>query len=192
MTWSHTGGTACAWLLLHKELSEGSTGFEGKIFWKDDSCIAPLSLVSFVAMISLFLCFPVRNGYSCVPVALSQGLDIHFNTAVRQILMNSKGVEVVTTDPHSDASETRTYRGNETYGSGLFYNLRFHSLLRYDSYDLITADAVLCTLPLGVLRHSNQFVNGNIIPVNNITFKSLCTFNAVQFSPPLPEWKVSQ
>ena len=27
----------------------------------------------------------VRNGYSCVPVALSDGLDIKLNTAVRQI-----------------------------------------------------------------------------------------------------------
>jgi hypothetical protein len=26
----------------------------------------------------------VRNGYSCVPVALSEGLDIKLNTAVRQ------------------------------------------------------------------------------------------------------------
>ena len=27
----------------------------------------------------------VRNGYSCVPVALSEALDIKLNTAVRQI-----------------------------------------------------------------------------------------------------------
>jgi hypothetical protein len=27
----------------------------------------------------------VRNGYSCVPVALSEGLDIKLNTAVQQI-----------------------------------------------------------------------------------------------------------
>jgi lysine-specific histone demethylase 1 len=35
----------------------------------------------------------VRNGYSCVPVALSEGLDIKLNTAVQQIrLAGERGI----------------------------------------------------------------------------------------------------
>ncbi|MBN3278389.1 KDM1A demethylase, partial [Polyodon spathula] len=33
----------------------------------------------------------VRNGYSCVPVALAEGLDIKLNTAVRQVRYTSSG-----------------------------------------------------------------------------------------------------
>ena len=40
----------------------------------------------------------VRNGYSCVPVALSEGLDIKLNTAVRQVRYNQQGVEVTTSN----------------------------------------------------------------------------------------------
>ena len=88
----------------------------------------------------------MRNGYSCVPVALSEGLDIKLNSAVRQIRYSSTGVEVYTTNSRNN-SEPMTYR----------------------------ADAVLCTLPLGVLKES---VHGNGI-------------NSIQFIPPLPEWKTS-
>ena len=38
----------------------------------------------------------VRNGYSCVPMALSEGLDIKLNTAVRQIRYNNPQGKVVT------------------------------------------------------------------------------------------------
>ena len=86
----------------------------------------------------------VRNGYSCVPTALSYGLDIKENTCVRAVRYSSSGVEVVTS--HS-----------KTNSNQLVYK----------------ADAVLCTLPLGVLKES---LRGNGI-------------NSVQFDPPLPEWK---
>ncbi|XP_071955626.1 lysine-specific histone demethylase 1A-like [Antedon mediterranea] len=83
----------------------------------------------------------VRNGYSCVPVALAETLDIKLNTVVRQVRYNlTSGVEVV----------TNTSKGQGTY--------------------TYKADAVLCTLPLGVLKQSPP---------------------AVQFVPPLPEWKTS-
>ncbi|KAF2355005.1 Amine oxidase [Trinorchestia longiramus] len=36
----------------------------------------------------------VRNGYSCVPVALCEGLDIRLSTAVRKISYDNNGVEV--------------------------------------------------------------------------------------------------
>lgn len=67
----------------------------------------------------------VRNGYSCVPVALSEGLDIKLNSAVRQVKYTSTGVEVVTTHSRTNSNNT-TYR----------------------------ADTVLITLPLGVLKET--------------------------------------
>lgn len=39
----------------------------------------------------------VRNGYSCVPVALAEGLDIKLNTAVRQVRYTASGT---CTGPH--------------------------------------------------------------------------------------------
>jgi len=86
----------------------------------------------------------VRNGYSCVPVALSEGLDIKLNTAVRQIKHSNKGVEVVTSNARNN-SNSMTFK----------------------------ADAVLCTLPLGVLKQC-------------IGPSPVC-----QFIPPLPDWKQS-
>ncbi|XP_026279739.2 lysine-specific histone demethylase 1A [Frankliniella occidentalis] len=91
----------------------------------------------------------VRNGYSCVPVALSEGLDIKLNTAVRHIRYNANGVEVVT-------SNSRNHSNAVSY----------------------KADAVLCTLPLGVLKQSTA-PSAAVLP------------NTVQFTPPLPEWKVA-
>ncbi|CAN8025954.1 lysine-specific histone demethylase 1A [Ixodes scapularis] len=88
----------------------------------------------------------VRNGYSCVPVSLADGLDIRLNTAVKQVYLSGTGVEVTTTN-------TRTNSGLATF----------------------KADAVLCTLPLGVLKQS--VLNNPNLP------------NTVQFVPPLPEWK---
>uniref|UniRef100_T1JI28 Lysine-specific histone demethylase n=1 Tax=Strigamia maritima TaxID=126957 RepID=T1JI28_STRMM len=90
----------------------------------------------------------VRNGYSCVPVALAEGLDIKLNTAVRQIKYGTSGVEILATN-----SRTNT-------------NAVIHK-----------GDAVLCTLPLGVLK---QAASGN----QNVP-------NTVQFQPPLPEWKTA-
>ena len=67
----------------------------------------------------------VRNGYSCVPVALSEGLDIKLNTAVRQIRYTGSGCEVSTSNARNNTNPV-TYK----------------------------ADAVLCTLPLGVMKHA--------------------------------------
>ncbi|XP_052781914.1 lysine-specific histone demethylase 1A-like [Mya arenaria] len=86
----------------------------------------------------------VRNGYSCVPVALSEGLDIKLNTAVRQVRVTTTGVEVVISNAKNNSNQ-----------------------------QTLKADAVLCTLPLGVMKES---VRGGGI-------------NSVQFTPPLPEWK---
>ncbi|XP_031703052.1 lysine-specific histone demethylase 1A [Anarrhichthys ocellatus] len=83
----------------------------------------------------------VRNGYSCVPVALAEGLDIKLNTAVRQVRYTASGCEVIAVNTRS-TTQTFIYK----------------------------CDAVLCTLPLGVLKQQPP---------------------AVQFVPPLPEWKTS-
>lgn len=55
--------------------------------------------------------FSVRNGYSCVPVALAEGLDIKLNAAVRKVEYNQRGVEVTVYNPRNPAS-VNTYHGN--------------------------------------------------------------------------------
>ncbi|EDX11196.1 GD14861 [Drosophila simulans] len=65
----------------------------------------------------------VRNGYSCVPVALTENLDIRVNSAVKEIKYGTKGVEVV-------AENLKTSNSQMTY----------------------KADLVVCTLTLGVLK----------------------------------------
>lgn len=84
----------------------------------------------------------MRNGYSCVPVALSEGLDIRLNTAVRAVRYSSTGVEVYVAPSRSPQTNTTMHK----------------------------CDAVLVTLPLGVLKASTP-------P------------SAVVFNPPLPDWK---
>uniref|UniRef100_A0A8C5AL60 Lysine-specific histone demethylase n=1 Tax=Gadus morhua TaxID=8049 RepID=A0A8C5AL60_GADMO len=83
----------------------------------------------------------VRNGYSCVPVALAEGLDIKLNTAVKQVRYTASGCEVIAVNTRS-TSQTFIYK----------------------------CDAVLCTLPLGVMKQQPP---------------------AVQFMPSLPEWKTA-
>ncbi|XP_037969685.2 lysine-specific histone demethylase 1A [Plutella xylostella] len=65
----------------------------------------------------------VRNGYSCVPVALSEGLDIRLGTAVTDVQYSGPGVTVKAVNPRTP-NQTQTFKG----------------------------DVVLCTLPLGVLK----------------------------------------
>lgn len=50
----------------------------------------------------MYIVYLVRNGYSCVPVALSEGLDIKLNTAVRQVRCNSNGqyINYISIDIH--------------------------------------------------------------------------------------------
>ncbi|XP_050313198.1 lysine-specific histone demethylase 1A [Anthonomus grandis grandis] len=75
----------------------------------------------------------VRNGYSCVPVALAEGLDIKLNAAVRKVEYNHDGVEVTVYNPRNPQT-TNTYH----------------------------ADVVLCTLPLGVLKLSAVSTSGQL------------------------------
>lgn len=52
----------------------------------------------------------VRNGYSCVPVALAEGLDIKLNAAVKRVEYNNRGVEVTVFNP-KNTTTTNTYHG---------------------------------------------------------------------------------
>ncbi|CAM6031668.1 unnamed protein product, partial [Sphagnum compactum] len=65
----------------------------------------------------------VRNGYSCLPIALTEGLDIRVNTSVKKIKYFPGGAQVV-------AENLKTNDSSITY----------------------KADLVLCTLTLGVLK----------------------------------------
>lgn len=64
----------------------------------------------------------VRNGYSCLPIALTEGLEIRVNTAAKKIQYYPGGVDIVAE------------------------NLKTNDTLTYK------ADLVLCTLTLGVLK----------------------------------------
>ncbi|CAH2047350.1 unnamed protein product, partial [Iphiclides podalirius] len=65
----------------------------------------------------------IRNGYSCVPIALSEGLDIRLSTSVTDIVYGGPGVTVKAIN-HRSSNQAQTFKG----------------------------DVVLCTLPLGVLK----------------------------------------
>ncbi|XP_039270275.2 lysine-specific histone demethylase 1A-like isoform X1 [Styela clava] len=83
----------------------------------------------------------VRNGYSVLPEALAEELNIHLNTAVRAIKYTNKGCEVLTQSTKLESEKIA-----------------------------FECDAVLCTLPLGVLKQ------GEATPI-------------IEFSPQLPDWK---
>lgn len=87
-----------------------------------------------------------------MPIALAEGLDIRLSLAVREIHYGPDGVEVVTT--HSKRE------GNPFIFKG---------------------DVALCTLPLGVLKHS----------ISNAQSDAVTAQNVVKFVPPLPNWKVA-
>lgn len=52
----------------------------------------------------------MRNGYSSVPVALSEGLDIKLSTSVSEITYAGPGVIVKATNA-KNPNQTQTYKG---------------------------------------------------------------------------------
>lgn len=117
----------------------------------------------------------VGNGYSCVPIALLDTLPpdtVLMNRAVKEIKVSMNGVEVIGYDPRQLTSENGGLAGNNG------------ASLNYETYQ---ADAILCTLPLGVLKQSIE--KGQQDPDLNTSSKQHQVVNAVQFTPPLPEWK---
>lgn len=109
----------------------------------------------------------VRNGYSCLPIALTEDLDIRVNTAVKTIKYFSDGVEVI-------AENLKTNNSSVTY----------------------KADIVLCTLTLGVLKIaisplSDCDIDPDMSSPSSSPQHPTNTINKVQFVPELPEWKQS-
>lgn len=74
------------------------------------NAVPPLSIIAERCNLTMSCLISVRNGYSCVPVALSEGLDIKLNTAVRQIRYSSKGVELLTSNARNHANPV-SYKG---------------------------------------------------------------------------------
>lgn len=75
----------------------------------------------------------VRNGYSCVPVALSEGLDIRLGTAVTEINYSGPGVSVKAVNPRVP-NQFQTFKGNKQidkyalkniYEFNLFFNMKY-------------------------------------------------------------------
>lgn len=111
----------------------------------------------------------VANGYSCVTIAMAEMLEPHvieLNRAVKSVKITDTGVEVKAYDPGRLFSSNGASMSSTTTAAS---SIPEH---------LVKGDAVLCTLPLGVLKQSvSQHVTAN-------------NPNAVTFNPPLPEWKV--
>lgn len=86
-----------------------------------------------IIICNIFL-FTVRNGYSCVPVAMAEGLDIKLNTAVKQITYGPNGVEVSTSNPRSNTSGV-SYKGIEYKTFMNFPTITsFHKELEYFNF----------------------------------------------------------
>ena len=68
--------------------------------------------------------FVVRNGYSCLPVALAKDLNIRVRVAVREIITNTNtpGVQVVTSDALNGDMDRKVIEGK------LIFGCRYHDL----------------------------------------------------------------
>lgn len=95
------------------------------------------------------------------------------NKAVKEIKVSLNGVEVSCYDPRQAENNS-----NGTSNNNNSNNLSSNSIETYQ------ADAILCTLPLGVLKQTieQQDKNDNSRQKQEIT-------NIIEFNPPLPEWK---
>jgi len=85
----------------------------------------------------------VHNGYALVPRAYADTLDVRLNKAVKKIVYNDKYCMLTVQDTKNESHEE----------------------------EIVRCDAVLCTIPLGVLKE----------PVGSKSH--------IEFNPPLPQWK---
>lgn len=104
----------------------------------------------------------IVNGFSQIVDGLKIGLDIQLGTAVRKITVTEDGCKVLTYQPDNPSSW----------------------------YKEEHADAVLCTLPLGILKESTMasLQNPRVVRGESTKVKG---YQPVIFSPQLPKWKTN-
>jgi len=122
----------------------------------------------------------VGNGYSCVPIALVETLPadtVLMNRAVKEIKVSQDGVRVTCYDPRQqieNGSNSNTSTNNSSSTATMQTNL-----------ETFQADAIICTLPLGVLKESIEHKD----KIDEKQPKQKELDNIIRFDPPLPDWK---
>lgn len=117
----------------------------------------------------------VGNGYSCVPIALVETLPpdtVLMNKAVKEIKVGQDGVKVLCYDPRQQAENGSS---NATNSSS--------TVTQQTNLETYQADAIICTLPLGVLKEAIER------QADDKQSKQKELSNIVRFDPPLPDWK---
>ena len=123
-------------------------------------------------------------------MALSENLDIRHNTAVRQIRYDAAVTTATTSQSERGMVEVVTYDPKSGVGAQSW-----------------KADAVLCTLPLGILKESPSACGGSAVGADHTTSPpssqpqadaggmgspkcgETSGYGGVTFIPPLPSWK---
>ena len=108
----------------------------------------------------------IKNGYACIPYSLAADVDVRLNMAVRSVRLLPDGVEVVAvklSEEKEGAGEEDEEEEEEEVFHETLDKAALAKRLGAAQEFTFTADAVLCTLPLGVLKNSlaaSQPVNG--------------------------------
>lgn len=101
------------------------------------------------------------------------------NRAVKEIKVSVNGVEVSCYDPRQ-----QTENGSNSIGS----NNTNSNLSNNNLIETYQADAVLCTLPLGVLKQLTETSTDK--HHDNTSKQKQEISNIIEFTPPLPDWKL--
>lgn len=118
----------------------------------------------------------VKSGFSTMAHSLADGVDVKLGVVVRGVKQTSSGVQVETVkiDSNHLVHDPKV----------LAKKLSTSPVTNYQ------ADAVLCTLPLGVLKNSVGAVKVKEDEKDGAESKHQPCPNSIQFSPPLPKRKV--
>ena len=122
-----------------------------------------------------------RNGFTVIPLTMARGLDVKLSTAVKQVRYTNQGVEVscLASCSHRYGSLARIFvepylMSLPSFPQILAQSTKSTGTEASPSLETLTGDAVLCTLPLGVLKQTDQSKS-----------------NVVSFLPALPDWKIA-